>query len=396
MTTDNSYIIELFKDLVLPPITLSNANEIIIPSITSVQIGGKQLILLLQSNEGREFHSLDLKIKKAILDILFILLRRSVYDLVRYASCYTNSTIDSTDNNNATNTIDNNNPDNTKTNPKIVNSSSNRSDNANASSNKQGQSFTKVLFNLLQYYTQNNNNNTTHTTTNNDNNSIALRVIRLISLSAVLGLDSQDIRMIFTMLNTPSNLTISLLQTLKIILKQDYTTTYNTTTANTNNSKALPSYFYNFNGHNSGLYSVLTPPCFYGEYQIMTWFRVEQFVTSTAPNVSPSESEGKAVGGAVGGGVYSKDSRDQSISTTTSTSAPSSSSVPGAGVGVSTTSSYISLISIKSSEYIIEISIENQFLVVYIACKKSNESNKITVKNGYPGDDSNRFRRGVW
>ena len=388
MTADNSYIVELFEDLVLPPITLSNTNEIIIPSITSIQIGGKQLIILLQSNG---FHLLDLRIKKAILDILFILLRRSVYDLVRYASCYTNTTIES-----SYNDVDNTTANNNRT--------------SDSSKKQEGQSFTKVLFTLLRYYTQSNDNNkktttdtgqkqqhTTATTTpttynNNDNNNIALRVIRLISLSAVLGLDSQDIRMIFTMLNTPSYLTISLLQTLKILLKQDYIN---------NNIKALPSYFYNFNGHNSGLYSVLTPPCFYGEYQIMTWFRVEQFVTYTAPNVSPSEGKGESASnpvvgtaGGAGGGIHSMNCRDQGIPSTTEPSAPSSSAAPV--TGAVETPSYISLISIKSSEYIIDISIENQFLVVYIACKKSNESNKITIRNGYPGEDTYGFRSGVW
>ena len=383
MTADNSYIVELFEDLVLPPITLSNTNEIIIPSITSIQIGGKQLIILLQSNG---FHLLDLRIKKAILDILFILLRRSVYDLVRYASCYTNTTIES-----SYNDVDNTTANNNRT--------------SDSSKKQEGQSFTKVLFTLLRYYTQSNDNNkktttdtgqkqqhTTATTTpttynNNDNNNIALRVIRLIGLSAVLGLDSQDIRMIFTMLNTPSYLTISLLQTLKIILKQDYID---------NNIKALPSYFYNFNGHNSGLYSVLTPPCFYGEYQIMTWFRVEEFVTYTAPNVSPSEGKAKSACNPVVGDddVYIKNNRDLGIPITT---APSSSSSAVAPVtGAVETPSYISLISIKSSEYIIEISIENHFLVVYIACNKSNESNKITIRNGYPGEDTYGFRRGVW
>ncbi|KAJ1397818.1 hypothetical protein B484DRAFT_424993 [Ochromonadaceae sp. CCMP2298] len=72
-------------------------------------------------------------------------------------------------------------------------------------------------------------------------------------------------------LRTPSELTVALLQALRIILSQDHIT------AGLRVKKASPAALFDFGGRGAGLRSHLTTFPFDREYQFCTWVRVEDF-----------------------------------------------------------------------------------------------------------------------
>lgn len=220
-------------------------------------------------------------------------------------------------------------------------------------------SLTRTFINLLD-----------KVTTVEGSNEIALRVIRLIGLAAATGISSRDIRTIFSLLDSPTPLTLSLLQSVRSALKQE---------TSIGSVKAMPPYFFNFGGFGSGLYSVLSSPCFTSEYQMMTWFRVDQF--SPSPNdalsrtISLSYDEGdasatdKRTARSASRSIYSEDSTSDEFMFSSS------------------------ILSIVSPDFLLEVSLDGRFIVFSISDCKS-EVTRIALKN-YP-EDGQGVRRGQW
>ena len=101
--------------------------------------------------------------------------------------------------------------------------------------------------------------------------SVLKRIIHLTGIAGSAGMSTTDMKLFLTFLRTPSELTVSLLQSLKIMLGQDHIT------SEVRVKKASPSAIFDFGGCGSGLTTHLTTFPFSREYQFCTWFRVENF-----------------------------------------------------------------------------------------------------------------------
>ena len=93
------------------------------------------------------------------------------------------------------------------------------------------------------------------------------RVVHLLGLAATAGLTTVDVKDLLSLLQTPSALTLPLLQALKKMLGNSSQV-----------AKANPMSFFNLGGRGSGITSAVMPfPFTENEYQLFTWFRVEEF-----------------------------------------------------------------------------------------------------------------------
>lgn len=177
-----------------------------------ILIGGSQKIDDLFSDKNK-FFALSLLDQKCILDILWIVLHRSLYDVARFC-CYHDGPV----------------------------------------------SFTHKLLKILVSEEA------------QSNFMIYKRVIRLISCICSCGITGPDLMFFVSLLRTPSMMTISLLQSLKIMSQVDGGIV-----------KASPSSFFNFGGSNSGIYVPPFSNPLTREYQMCCWFRIESFHI-TQPN----------------------------------------------------------------------------------------------------------------
>lgn len=104
--------------------------------------------------------------------------------------------------------------------------------------------------------------------------SILKRLINLIGIVGTAGMSSTDLKAYLNILRVPSELTVSLLQSLKIMLCQDHIT------SEVRVKKASPAAIFDFGGSGAGLTTHMTTFPFSREYQFCTWFRVENFEAS--------------------------------------------------------------------------------------------------------------------
>ena len=172
-------------------------------------------VLLLQPDL---FNSLPLEFRQSMLDILFLIMKGNVYNIIRFQS----------------------------------------------SGDGQGsiESFALVslLLNLLDRSIQ-----------QNVNIVVLKRIIHLIGIAGTAGMCITDLKTYFNFLRTPSELSVCLLQSLKIMLGQDHIT------SEVRVKKASPAAIFDFGGSGAGLTTHLTTFPFSREYQFCTWFRVENF-----------------------------------------------------------------------------------------------------------------------
>jgi hypothetical protein len=93
---------------------------------------------------------------------------------------------------------------------------------------------------------------------------VSQRVVRLLGPLGAAGMQIKDLKQILRFLRKPSELSLSMLQTLKSMITLDDTI-----------MKAFPTSFFNLGGARAGLFLPKTPWPFPREYQLTMWFRLE-------------------------------------------------------------------------------------------------------------------------
>ena len=215
------------------------------------------------------FGAKRVRLRKAILDILYIILRKSTYNVIRF-QCFEEMK-----------------------NPET------------------GEHMTLIclFLNLLS-----------RTTDGHEYYAVTKRIIRLFGVIMSCGVRTADIKEILFQLQPQSDVNVCWLQALKVMMKKENVVT-----------KASPPHFFNFGGLKSGLFSVLRPFPFPKEYQIFTWFRLESFLDTKVDLVQRS------------------------------------------ALSVSMQHSYQtsqSIVCISSSEYTVDVCVENRFLTIKILSSK--------------------------
>lgn len=215
-------LVDIFQGVIQPNIKLDvDSQKIIIPIGFTIKISGSDRIYTILRNREL-FHSFPIALQRGFLDILYFILKRSSYDVIRF-QCYA----------------------------------------GDVNNNEKEKKITRILLDLL------------------DNKSSSLiflipickRIIRLLGSICQAGISVLDMKDFLGLLKTPTELTISSLHALKIMMKEDNAIV-----------KASPHCFFNFGGYGSGIFSdsVLFP--FQKEYHIFTWFRIENFDNSDNTN----------------------------------------------------------------------------------------------------------------
>jgi hypothetical protein len=217
-------LVDIFEGVIQPNISLDDdSQKVIIPIGFTIKISGSAKIYTILSNREL-FHSFPIALQRGFFDILYFLLKRSSYDVIRF-QCY-----------------------------------------AGDGSNKGNENeITRILLNLLD-----------------DKSSsllfsipICKRIIRLLGSICAAGISVLDMKDFLGLLKTPTELTNSTLHSLKMMMKEDNAIV-----------KASPHCFFNFGGFGSGLFSESVPFPFQKEYHIFTWFRIENFDNSDNDNVN--------------------------------------------------------------------------------------------------------------
>jgi hypothetical protein len=187
-----------------------------------VQVGGSReaFVLLLQPDL---FSKLSVEFRQSLLDLLFLVMKGNVYNIIRFQS--------SGDGRGSVETF----------------------------------ALVPLLLNLLDKSTK-----------QNESTTILKRIVHLIGIAGTAGMCTNDLKTFLHYLRTPSELSVSLLQALKIMLGQDHIT------SEVRLKKASPAAIFDFGGSGSGLSTHLTTFPFSREYQYCTWFRVENFESEPA------------------------------------------------------------------------------------------------------------------
>ena len=187
-------------------------------------------------NDQNSFFSLSLSVQKQLLDILCFIMRNSIYNIIRFR-CQVEAPV-------------------SESRVSIFESYS-----------KQQPSLVAIIIRLLQHQMA--------LPSANDSSSLLIgkRLIRLIGIVSLSGITSLELKNIISMLSTPSMLAVSLLQGLKIMLR-----------VNDGIVKASPFSLFNFGGEGAGL--LVQPNVFFfpREFQIMFWFRIENFMACEQPH----------------------------------------------------------------------------------------------------------------
>jgi len=218
---------EIFEGVIQPDIYINNDTKMIcIPERYTIHTEGSQYVydILTQPNV---FIKLSISLQKGFLDIMYLILRRSSYDVIRFLFYVL----------------------------KI---------------HQIDISINHLLLNLLNYYKE-----------SHECLSISKRIIRLLGIVSGAGISVIDLKEYLSLLRFPTLLSLSLLQSLKTMIKQNNTVT-----------KACPYYFFNFGGYGAGIHSLPTPFPFAKEYHLFTWFRVESF-KDNSNNINNIESNWK-------------------------------------------------------------------------------------------------------
>jgi hypothetical protein len=211
--------------------------------------GSHRIYEVLRLKEG--FHDLPLDLKAGFLDILYLILRRSVYDVIRFSQWNFIASSKSESKENAAT-------------PQLQVSS--------PAAKKEG--LMKSLIALLP-----SDSNKLQPST--ESIPIYKRIIRLLGVVGAAGLSVEDVSLYLQLLRYPSALTNALLQAFHIMLKNDV-----------NVLKAYPLYLFSFGGHGAGMVSTNLVSPFNREIHFFTWFRIESFDSiSSSPSVMKSKSK---------------------------------------------------------------------------------------------------------
>lgn len=189
------------------------------------------------------FHSMPLELKIGFLDVLYLILRRGVYDVIRLQSWMCNV-------NNPQYSYQENGNSNAKTLEAEVISSF----------DSVTSPFMQYLINLLPSSNSNNNLNVPV--------CVSKRIIRLLGVIGSAGVSVADLSSYLHLLRFPSELSTPLLQSLYTMMKQDVAVL-----------KAYPSAMFSFGGPGAGIYTAGENCPFHREMQFFTWFRFESFDT---------------------------------------------------------------------------------------------------------------------
>eukprot|EP01038_Epipyxis_sp_PR26KG_P011916 gene11916-15945_t len=211
MISQSTILLDIFQQSTTPEIYINSRGKLTMPERFSIKPGGcKKIHRLLKHPEI--FNASPIQFRKSLFDLLFLILRRETYDVIRFQS------IDIDDSENDC-------------------------------------SLVRLLLILLD-----------HSIQVNAPIAITKRVIHLIGIVASVGITATDLKIFLSFLNTPSELTVSLLQAFMIMIRQDNGVV-----------KAAPTSLFMFGGSGSGLYSNTSLFPFSREYHFCTWFRVENF-----------------------------------------------------------------------------------------------------------------------
>lgn len=216
-------IAQLFKKVTNPPITVRNGVKVEVPVNYTIKIGGSRRLYSI-FGDPEFFESLPLNLRKGVLDLMSLLLSRGTTYVVRFQCHNTETAYSRTD--------------------------------SGGDEGESGESLTRIFLTLLE-----------RSRRNRLSIDVSKRLVHLVGLTAAAGLSISDNRDVLALLQTPSELTVSLLQALKNMTRLDNSIV-----------KANPSSFFNLGGQEAGIASGrMNFPFNNREYQFFTWFRVEEF-----------------------------------------------------------------------------------------------------------------------
>mmetsp|Transcript_19739 Transcript_19739/g.27118 ORF Transcript_19739/g.27118 Transcript_19739/m.27118 type:complete len:377 (-) Transcript_19739:8309-9439(-) len=254
----------LFKDVIFPSlIPRNNDLEISLPEHFSIVLGESCL------NFTRILHVLQYEVlsqspfsfQKSLLDLLYLILRKDLYAVVRFKFSIEHHNILFQKSEKKVDTVNNV--------PGL----------ANGSVSKSSYGLTHTLLVLLQSYR----------CSMRPPLSVTKRIIHLLGTVCEAGISVPDLKFFLSLLKNRSELSVSLLQSLKTMIRQD-----------NGISKAALSAYFDFGGKGAGLfvkYSSVAPISSYNfsntapnfpflrEYEICTWFRIENFAQSSESEV---------------------------------------------------------------------------------------------------------------
>ena len=247
-TSHAAIIVKLFNGVVEPQIQLCPKGESVdMPTFFEVKMKGSVRLYSILSNPD-VFCSLPLVLQKGILDVLHLVMIRGTYDVIRF-QCHG---MDDTPPTPAADAQD----------PQEAVSWSSAAP-ANSLAQPRTPGLTRILLTLLQHCL----------TTQHPPSCVGVkkRIVHLLGLTSAAGISTSDLRDMLVLLRFPSELTLSLLQALSTMVRHDNAIV-----------KAAPPSFFNLGGRGAGLESRRGPFPFTKEYQFFTWFRVENFTSSSS------------------------------------------------------------------------------------------------------------------
>jgi hypothetical protein len=202
----------LFQNSIYPSLLIDSQGRLGLPHLMSVRVGGSKAVSSLLSHP-KVFLNLPVVLQKIVLDVLIFLFARKPYNIVRlqYLDDFYSTT-------------------------------------------RETCSMTRHLLKLFEESLE------------KDDLSVSKRLLLLIGFSASIGISVHELRKFLSFLKIPSELSLSLVQTLQLMLQPDDGVT-----------KACPPSIFNFSGPGSGIIINKIAFPFPKEYQVCCWFRLESF-----------------------------------------------------------------------------------------------------------------------
>jgi hypothetical protein len=189
------------------------------------------------------FHCLSFSLKRSILDILFLIMQKNIYNIVRLQ--FSDITFSIT---------------------------------------AESSSFCRIFLKLLETVTDSSSSTSSTSSPSRPSSSsssvfpsasesliISKKIVKLIGLSSSIGMSQPTLRKFLTFLRTPNELTLSLLHAMNAMFHYDI-----------GSMKAFPTSFFTFGGPGAGLFTSLSSFPFTKEYQVTLWFRCEDIINSTS------------------------------------------------------------------------------------------------------------------
>ena len=228
-------IVHLFEGVVDPPLQLlcaQSGETVDVPASFTIKMGGGSVRLYPLLSDPVLFCSLAPVLQKGILDVLHLVMIRGTYDVIRFQCCG----------------------------PDLDDQVSRRP------------GLTRVLLSLLRHcQSQPASSSSGRGMPMVASVGVQKRIVHLLGLTSAAGISTSDLRDMLVLLRHPSELTLSLLQALSTMVRHDNAIV-----------KAAPPSFFNLGGRGAGLESSRGPFPFPKEYQFFTWFRVENFDSSSS------------------------------------------------------------------------------------------------------------------